>query len=216
MEKFKAGEMTVEAGTQILTEGSGSSQLYTVLSGMGMRTKQLSNGRRQVISFVFPGDLIGLQASLMSEMEHSVDAASRMRLCVFNRSELYQVFKSHPDRAFDLTWLVSSEEHFLGEALTTVGQRSAIERISWAFVKIHQRAAAIDLLEENGLPFPYRQQDLADALGLSLVHTNKTLAKLRERQLVFWSEGTLRVTKLEELARIAGMEIGPLRQRPLM
>lgn len=216
MEKFKAGEMTVEPGAQVLTEGSGSSQLYTVLSGMGMRTKQLSNGRRQVISFVFPGDLIGLQASLMTEMEHSVDAASRMRLCVFNRSELYQVFKSHPDRAFDLTWLVSSEEHFLGEALATVGQRSAIERIAWAFVKIYQRAQALELLEENAFPFPYRQQDLADALGLSLVHTNKTLAKLRERQLVFWSDGTLRVMKLIELARIAGMELTPPRRRPLM
>ena len=216
MEKFKAGELSVEGGTPLLSEGNSSPQVYTVLQGMGLRYKTLRNGRRQVINFVFPGDLIGLQATLMGEMEHSVDAASRMRLCVFNRSEIFQLFKTQPNRAFDLTWLVSREEHFLGEALTTVGQRSAIERIAWAFVKIHSRAEALGLLHRNALSFPFRQQDLADALGLSLVHTNKTLAKLRERQLASWSDGELRVMNREELARIAEIEVEQPRKRPLM
>ncbi|KKL99923.1 hypothetical protein LCGC14_1809610, partial [marine sediment metagenome] len=104
----------------------------------------------------------------------------------------------------------------LDDALTTVGQRSAIERIAWAFVKIHSRAEALGLLHRNALSFPFRQQDLADALGLSLVHTNKTLAKLRERQLASWSEGELRVMNREELARIAEIEVEQPRKRPLM
>lgn len=60
MLRFKSGELTVDAGTTVLMEGSNSPQLFTVLSGMGTRYKTLEDGNRQVISFLFPGDFIGL------------------------------------------------------------------------------------------------------------------------------------------------------------
>lgn len=56
MKKFKVGELSVDPGTTILMQGSNSPQLYTVLSGMGIRHRSLDNGERQVINFVFPGD----------------------------------------------------------------------------------------------------------------------------------------------------------------
>ncbi|RVT87351.1 Crp/Fnr family transcriptional regulator [Rhodobacteraceae bacterium CCMM004] len=216
MQKFKTGELTVDGGSPLLAEGSTSPQLYTVLDGMGLRYKTLPDGRRQVINFVLPGDFLGMQSGILGEMQHSVESTTHMRLCVFNRSEIFHLFRSQPQRAFDLTWLVATEEHFLGEALATVGQRSAMERIAWAFVKLYARMTALGGLDGNTIRFPYKQQDLADALGLSLVHTNKTLAKLRERQLVTWSNGELRVMELEELAAIAQLELEPAPIRPLM
>ncbi|HBM39503.1 MAG TPA: Crp/Fnr family transcriptional regulator, partial [Sulfitobacter sp.] len=72
MQKFKVGELSVDPGTTILMQGSNSPQLYTVLSGMGIRHKSLDNGERQVINFVFPGDFMGLQAGMLGEMGHSV------------------------------------------------------------------------------------------------------------------------------------------------
>ena len=80
MEKFKSGELTVEPGTPILLEGSNSPQLYTALTGMGIRDKTLENGSRQVISFVFPGDFMGLQAGMLGEMGHSVEALSLIHI----------------------------------------------------------------------------------------------------------------------------------------
>ena len=65
MQNFKNGELAVQAGTTILMEGSNSPHIYTVLSGMGTRSKMLENGKRQVINFLFPGDFTGLQAGLM-------------------------------------------------------------------------------------------------------------------------------------------------------
>ena len=216
MERFKVGEMTIDPGTPLLMEGSNSPQLYTALRGMGLRFKTLENGRRQVLNFVFPGDFIGLQAAVMGEMQHSVQASSAMTLCVFNRSEFWSFFKTNPERAFDLTWLAAVSEHFMGETLTSVGQRDATERVAWALAKIMQRGAALGLVLDRTMPLPYRQQDLADALGLSLVHTNKTLGKLRDRQLANWSDGTLIVHDMGKLVRLAGMDTeGPQRQ-PLM
>ncbi|MEB8387812.1 Crp/Fnr family transcriptional regulator [Rhodobacteraceae bacterium KMM 6894] len=216
MQRFKVGELAIDPGTTLLMEGSNSPQIFTALRGMGLRYKTLENGRRQVLNFVFPGDFIGLQAAVMAEMQHSVQASSAMTLCVFDRSEFWSFFKAHPSRAFDLTWLAAVSEHFMGETLTSVGQRDATERVAWALAKIMQRGIALGLAVDRAMPLPYRQQDLADALGLSLVHTNKTLAKLRDRQLANWSDGSLTVHDTTKLMRLAGMEPEDPQQRPLM
>ena len=216
LERFKIGELSVEAGTTLLMEGADASQLYTALSGMGLRYKALPNGRRQVLNLVFPGDFVGLQAGVMGEMKHTVEASSPMTLCVFDRKEFWTFFRSNPERAFDLTWLAAVEEHLLGEALTTVGQRNAAEKVAWALVRIMQRGRAIGIVEDNHMMLPYKQQALADALGLSLGHTNKTLGKLRERQLASWSDSILTVPDTTTLAEVAGMELEALPKRPLM
>ena len=215
-QRFKVGEMMIEPGTPVLTEGAHSAQLFTVLSGMGLRQKTLENGRRQVLNFVFPGDLLGLQAAVMGEMGHTVEARGRMKLCVFDRAALWDFFKTSPSRSYDLTWLASSEEHFMGEALATVGQRNAEQAVAWALTRLFLKAEQLAMTVSNTMALPFKQQDLADALGLSLVHTNKTLAKLRERQIATWREGTLTVNDLETLADLGLTDTDPPPKRPLM
>ena len=216
MRNFKAGELTIDTGTTVLMEGSNSPQLFTVLSGMGTRYKTLEDGKRQVINFLFPGDFIGLQAGIMGEMKHSVEASSPMVLCVFNRSDLWNMFKAHPGRAYDLTWIAAVEEHFLGETLVALGQRSAGQRIAWALLRIHHRLRAVGLEKAGAVPLAFRQQDLADALGLSLVHTNKTLMQLRRDGLAEWTDGRLTIHDRTKLADYAGSAPEPLEKRPLM
>lgn len=215
MERFKTGELTVDPGTTILLEGSNSPQIFTVLSGMGTRSTLLENGRRQVINFIFPGDLAGLQAGLLGEMKHSVEATTAMVLCVFKRAELWQLFKSQPSRAYDITWIAAIEEHFLGETIATLGQRSAAQRIAWALLRIEARLRAVGLGRDGQVPLPFRQQDLADALGLSLVHTNKTLGSLRERQIATWNDGKLHIGDRIALADIALVDPEAEERRPL-
>ncbi|MBL3701486.1 cyclic nucleotide-binding domain-containing protein [Sulfitobacter sp. BDSS02] len=216
MERFKVGELTVDAGAPILMEGSNSPQLFTVLRGLGLRYKTTEDGKRQVINFIFPGDFIGLQAGIMREMGHSVEATTKMTLCVFDRSGIWTLFKSQPERAFDLTWLAAVEEHFLGETLLSLGQRSASQAIAWALLKIFLRGKTLGLVENRAMDLPYRQQDLADALGLSLVHTNKTLAKLRASQLANWSSDSLKVYDIEKLAEMARSDASLPKPRPLL
>lgn len=216
MQDLKIGELDVERGAIVLLEGSNSPQLFTVFRGMGLRYKTLVDGRRQVLNFVYPGDFLGLQAGLMQEMQHSVEASTKMTLCVFDRKSLWKVFRDQPNRAFDLTWISAGAEHFLGDALATVGQKDAEARIAWALVKVFTKCDALDLASGSTCPLPFRQQDLADALGLSLVHTNKTLAKFRERQLAVWQAGTLRIPDLERLAEVGLVEDLTRSPRPLM
>lgn len=216
MQRFKMGELQVEPGTPILMEGSNAPQLYTVLRGMGVRYKLTPDGERQVINLVFPGDFLGLQAGIMREMGHSVDATTAMTLCVFDRKNFWQMFKDQPERSFDITWLAAIEEHFLGEAVVTLGQREALSSVAWALVRVVQRADTLGMYTDGRMDFPFRQRDLADALGLSLVHTNKTLRKLRERQLATWSDGVLQIHDMDGLLNLAEVEPGTPPKRPLM
>lgn len=214
--RFKSGESVLERGEAIYSQGAPSEHLYTVLHGYGLRYRLLPDGRRQVLNFIFPGDFIGLQASVLGRMQHSVQATTSMTLCRFERDRFFDFVADGAGRSFEVIWLAASEEVFLGEALTTVGQRTAPERVAWALVKIIRRSMALGLGDGYAIPMPFRQQDLADAMGLSLVHTNKTLARFRERQVVNWADRRLTVGNLPELERIAQIRENAERPRPLI
>ena len=216
MRQFKMREEVFRRNEVILHEGARSPVLYTVLSGMGTRSVLLENGRRQVINFVFPGDFIGLQSSIMGEMKHTVTASSDVTLCVFDRARLWDMFHNHASRAYDLTWIAAVEEHFLGDTIATLGQRDASERLAWAFLRIWRRLSAVGLLRDGSVPLPFRQQDIADALGLSLVHTNKTVASLRSLGLAGWQNGRLTVANTARLASAAGVSDDYDEKRPIL
>jgi CRP-like cAMP-binding protein len=188
IETFKINEIVAEAGTTVLEQGSKSAHLYTVLEGWGYRYKSLDDGRLQILNFIMPGDLIGLQGAVLDEMGHSINTLTDMRLCVFERSKLWDLFSGHPTLAFDLTWLASREEALLDENIVSLGRRSAMERIAHVLMMLHDRAIETGAGSEEKMVFPFNQQHLADALGLSLVHTNKTLRKLTTQGLIAWRE----------------------------
>src|SRR5436305_11872674 len=83
VKEFKVGELTVEAGTTVFVEGDKNAILYTLLSGWAFRYKMLPDGRRQILNFALPGDLIGVQGSMFGQMEHSVEALPASLLCTF-------------------------------------------------------------------------------------------------------------------------------------
>jgi CRP-like cAMP-binding protein len=216
MRGFKAGELSVAPHTTILLQGSTSPQLFTALRGWGLRYKLLPDGERQVINFVMPGDLVGLQAGLLGEMQHCVESVTAMTLCVFARADLMELYRSMPARAYDVTWLAAREEHFLGDMLASVGQRSGVQRVAWGLLTYWRRAARLVPPRDGAVPMPYRQQDLADAFGLSLVHTNRTLQRLRERRLVTMGDGLLRLPDPDALEHLANMDAPRETRRPLI
>jgi len=213
---FKIGELAVEPGTTLLTEGSRSAHVYTVLSGWGFRYKLLENGRRQVLNFLLPGDFVGLQASLLTEMHHSVEALTGMLLCVFERDRLWELYTGQPSLAFDLTWLAAREERMLDEHLLNVGQRTGEERAAYLLSFLSDRARGRGLSRSERLTFPFSQPLIADALGLSLVHTNRILNRFTRRGLIALNKRQLVLKNLDALRKIAGWEEPERLARPFI
>ena len=213
---FKRGELVAETGSMILAEGAHSAQLFTLLSGWAFRYKTLEDGRRQILNYCLPGDLIGLQGSVIGAMDHSVEALTPAVLCVFQRDRLPELFKNHPGLSFDVTWLASREERMLDENLLSLGRRTALERAAYLVAFLYQRAATVGLTDQKALLIPISQQHVADTLGLSIVHTNKTLKKLADRKMIRWHDRVCEVLDPDGLMELSGWTGLPEARRPLI
>jgi CRP/FNR family transcriptional regulator, anaerobic regulatory protein len=211
--EFKSGELNVQAGSNILLQGTNSAHLYTVLSGWAFRYKTLADGRRQILNFALPSDLLGLQGSVNDEMQHSVEALTDMMLCVFPREKLWDLYRDYPTLAFDVTWLAAREEQILDENLLSVGRRTAMERLAYLLLVVFQRAEEVGLTKGNAIQIPFTQQHVADMLGMSLVHTNKTLRRLTATKAIRWKERRFELLDRDALAKLATYEPLPQRAR---
>lgn len=216
VEWFKSGELVSDEGAALLMEGHSSPHLYTILSGWAFRFKTLPDGRRQILNFAMPGDFLGLQTSVFNEMQHSVETLTKTVLCVFPRDKVWSLYEKFPGLAFDLTWIAARSERLLDEHLLALGRRSALERVAFILHHLFEKARALGMSSGDSVHFPFTQQHLADCLGLSLVHTNKTLKILVSKKWISWKDGVFRVLDDEALAALSGYEPDAGAIRPLI
>ena len=215
---LKRREIAMRPGETLIHEGQTDAPLYTLLDGWAFRYKTLSDGRRQILSFLLAGDFIGVQQKMGDAAAHGVDTLTEAVFCVFQRDSLWELHRRSPSMGFNVTWLTAHEESLVDDTLLSVGRRSAEERIATLLIQLFKRAAALQAdAGAGGVPFPLTQQHVADGLGLSLVHTNKTLRKLERRGLHRISDGRLFLRDVKALAKLADLYgDGRPAQRPLV
>lgn len=215
IQSLKSNHLSIDAGGWIIHAGQ-TAELFTLFSGWAFRFKTLPDGRRQILNFMLPGDLLGLQASLFSDALYDVVALTAVELCVFPRSKIWLLFDRTPELAFDITWLGAREESQVDDNLLTVGARSATEKVAALIIGLYRRASSLGMVRDKTLLFPLSQQHIADALGLSLVHTNKTINRLRRMGVFDFSHGSLILLDLSVLERISQAFDDELAPRPLI
>lgn len=206
VQSLKRRDIRLGPGETLIHEGQTEAPLYTLRAGWAFRFKTLSDGRRQILTFLLPGDFIGVQQKMGDAAAHGVETLTETVFCVFQRDALWEIHRNSPSMGFNTTWLTAHEESLVDDTLLSVGRRSAEERIARLLILLFKHAAA--LLEdggENGVPFPLTQQHIADGLGLSLVHTNKTLRKLEQRGLHRITDGRLFMRDVKALALLADL-----------
>lgn len=208
--------MAVDEGALIIAEGLPSEDLYTLYSGWAFRFKTLSDGRRQILNFLLPGDFIGLQEKLTDVSPHGVEAITPVLLCRFHRNGLWDVFRNHPGLGYDVTWIAANQKDVIDENLLSVGRRNSTERVATMLVQLHKRVKFLGLARDKTIDFPINQQHIADALGLSLVHTNKTLRRLTKMGFHEISKGELTIFNPGALEKLADYYADDDRARPLI
>ena len=222
IEGFRSSTSRVTAGATIVREQQPNGKLCTLYSGWAFRYKSLSDGRRQILNFLLPGDLVGLQQEFSDTAMHGIEAVTDVSLCVFPRDGLWDLFRKHPDLGYDITWLSARGEGFVDDYLLTTGRRNATERVAMLLMHLYRRLQRLGLEEKDAdgaggtIEWPINQQHIADTLGLSLVHTNKTLRRLRRLGLHDIQNGRLRLLNPKALERIADYYEKPRRPVPLL
>ena len=206
VQSLKRRELRLNAGESLIHEGQTDAPLYTLLKGWAFRYKTLSDGRRQILSFLLAGDFIGVQQKMGDAAAHGVETLTEATFCVFQRDALWALHQRSPVMGFNVTWLTAHEESMVDDTLLSVGRRNAEERIASLLILLFKRADALQADSGgNGVAFPLTQQHIADGLGLSLVHTNKTLRKLERLGLHRITDGRLYLRDVKAMARLADL-----------
>jgi len=216
MVNFKQGELYVAKGAQMLSQGVVSPHLYSVLQGVLFRFKTLEDGRRQIVNYLFPGDMVGLQGAMEDPLHHGVEALTEARLCIFQRERFLELFAVHPRLGFDVAWLAARQEVSLDEHLTSVGRRSARERIVYLALFLYLRGRATGITGDSHLDIALTQAQIADTIGLSVVHTNKTLQALRRSNLIEWTAERIGIHDMDAAAKYAKYDLSIETVRPFI
>ena len=165
---------------------------------------------------LLPGDFVGLQDEFADGQTHGVEALTEVSLCVFARDRLWELFHAEPKLGYDITWLAAREEKMIDDNLVTTGRRSAVERVAMLLMHLYRRAERVGMVRDGWVEFPLNQQHIADALGLSLVHTNKTLRRLSQMGLYKLDDRWLRILEPRALEALGDYFERPLRPTPLI
>ena len=88
--------MTLPAGAEIIRAGEDCPELYTLYSGWAFRFKALPDDRRQILNFLLPGDLLGLQATMFDAAQHGIEALTDIELCELPRRKVWALFGQMP------------------------------------------------------------------------------------------------------------------------
>jgi CRP-like cAMP-binding protein len=195
--------MKATAGEDLVCEGDRCDNVRLFLSGWACRYKALEDGRRQILSFILPGDTCDAYIYLLSTMDHSIATLTPITYCELDRTAFERLMSAD----------ASVGEAFHCETLTTraiqrewaisLGRRDALERVAHIICELFERLRVVGLADGNSFAFPVTQMDLADATGLSTVHLNRTLQELRGAGLITLRDRSLTIVDYKALCSTA-------------
>jgi CRP/FNR family transcriptional regulator, anaerobic regulatory protein len=190
------------AGEQIAARNQISGDIFVICTGWAFRYFQLSDGRRQILQFLLPGDLFSSITIFDETFHFSVKALTEVQVSGFSRAKVHEMFAADPGVRWALAKSCIAECQDATELVTALGQFSAEERIAHLLLQLMSRVAARSVIREGRYSLPLRQQHIADAVGLTPVHVSRVFSAFRDRGVLALSDGVLQVFNAPELERI--------------
>lgn len=187
----------------IISEGDNPAGVNLIVSGYAVRYKTLADGRRQILGYFVPGDICDLRVFVLKRMDHSIATLTPASVKIIPEKQVAEVIERFPSIMRALWWATLVEESITREWLLSMGQRTGFERLAHLFCEIYHRADAVGLVDGRNVDLPWRQSDLAEMTGLSLVHVNRVLQQLRKRELIRFDGRVLTILHADELKKIA-------------
>src|SRR5215831_19781209 len=155
---------------------------------MSCRQKVLLSGARQITAFHLAGDFCDLHTYVLKSLPDSVVANSDCEVAIVPHSELDKMVADSPHLVRLLWASTLIDASIFRQWIVSVGRRPAVERLAHLFCELYLRFKMIGVAKSLMFPFPATQTDLGDALGMSLVSTNRTCAVLRREGLATFAQ----------------------------
>ena len=202
---FRIAAQSFPTGHDIVVQGDSRHDFCVIIGGWAVLYELLEDGSRQILDFLLPGSVAGLQPDGEAQSPHCVQALTDVRACRFSRAGFLDAATSDPALAL---WLaaVASRSHYRSlRRLTLIGRRTAKARVAELLFELHRRARRLSLSScEDEVSLPLTQEHIGDALGLTSVHVCRVLRELREEGVLVLKRGLLRLLDPGRLIEIVG------------
>lgn len=194
-----------KAGSVLFRQGEPFGSVLIVRSGWVAVSKLFEDGRRQIVRFALPGDLIGFEGD-DAGMPYGADAVTDITVCAVERSLWFRVCASSPALAMGFAGIVAREALSAWNHVGALGQQSAMGRVANLLLDLHRRAVAQCGAHGPVTRLPINQTHIADATGLTSVHVCRTLKQMRLEGLLEFHNGELVLHDTRRLAAIAQLD----------
>lgn len=199
-----SGVRSLRAGEHFLREGDVPTHCCVVLSGFTLRHKILLDGARQILAVRMPGDIVDLQNVLIDRADNNLQALTPAEVATFPRAAVQELAFARPaiGKALWLETLIDGS--IQREWIANVGRRDARQRLSHLLCEFAVRLEAAGLGTADCYELPMTQEQLADTVGLTPIHVNRTLRGLDNDGLIRRNKRSVTICDWERLARAAG------------
>jgi CRP-like cAMP-binding protein len=210
LEAAASGTISYAAKRIIVRERAPLNHCTLLLSGFVERFKDTSEGRRQILALHVPGDFVDLHSYPLKYLEHSVAALTPVTVATFPHESI-RALTARSATLTELLWrstLIDAATN--RQWIVSIGSRGAAARLAHLFCEMFLRMERIGMTQGHDYDLPVTQIDLADACGLTAVHANRMLRHLRERGLVEFRQGVVRILNWDRLRDYAEFDPGYL------
>ena len=204
---YKSGDRAFKSGQHLINIGEPCRELLNVVDGWILLYNLLEDGRRQILYFALPGAVLGLFPARDGTSTYGAQALTDAVVCVIPRQNLAPLSARHPEVALRLSEIASRDLSLAYDHLTSIGRRSARERVAHLLLELYIRYRAQwpgHRIEEMRLPLT--QEHIGDATGLTGVHVNRVLADLRKEGIIEFHYRRLVILDPDKLVDVAGID----------
>jgi CRP-like cAMP-binding protein len=198
LNRLQERERQVRRGTAVFRENDRTSEIFVVERGMLMSYVVLDDGSRQILRFLFPGDLAGVASLIYRNCPETIEAVTDATICPFDRAAFAQLFEEHPRLGALILAINQVERVALTDRLAALGRTTAKARVAAILLDLTSRMRRVDRTIGDTVTLGLTQEELGDATGLTAVHVNRMLRQLEDEGLIAREGG--RVTFRDEAA----------------
>lgn len=201
---IQSTEHTALAGQMILHPRESSDDVMFICRGQAMSSIGLADGRRQIFEVLLPGDLVlwtALFEPMTGRLLEALDGTVYRKL---KRTEFKMLLNEYPDFFTTFMKVCAFKKNQCDQLALSLGRRNAAQRIARLILELAKRFTERGLMSEATFRFPLRQRHIADATGLTPVHTSKILRHLRQERIVEFKDRSLKILDMARLRQVAG------------
>lgn len=192
-------------GEDVIRDGDCTDDVHLIIEGWAYRYKILEDGSRQITAFLIPGDFCDMHVAVLGEMDHNIGALTDTTVGYIPRDQMNELIE-RPQIARAFWWATLVDEAVLRAWIVNLGRRDAFHRIAHLICEMHLRMQNIGLVEDNCFDLPLTQEELADTVGITTVHANRILRRLRQADLIELRRGRMTIKDVQRLQQESGFD----------